>query len=131
MIDRFGEAAILALTDRDRSGAIDDQVLNQALADADAKIDSYLGAVVTLPLEAVPEVLIPVACDIARYQLFGTKATEEARLRYKEALDWLKDVARGVASLGLDGEGEATPQADQVKFSAPDRVFSEELLADF
>ena len=50
----------------------------QALADADAEIDSYLGMRYETPIAGtVPGRIVECACDIARYRLFGVTSEGE------------------------------------------------------
>lgn len=102
MIDRFGQPELIQLTDRDGSaGAIVAAVLDAALLDADEEIDSYLRGVRALPLASpIPERLVRVACDLARYHLYDDHAPEGVRTRYQDGIRWLRDVASGRASLG-------------------------------
>lgn len=131
MIDRFGEAAVRMLTDRTKTNQIDDQVLGRALSDADAEIDAYLVGQYRLPLAQVPRVLVPIACDIARYRLFERQATEEVRNRYRDAVRFLENVAAGRVSLGLDSADASTPAVGRVAVKAPDPVFGADGLADY
>lgn len=101
LIARFGEAEIVARSDRTGSGVVDTEAVERALADAAAEIDGYIGARYTLPLPAVPAVLTRVACDIARYRLWQDAASEEVRTRYEDARRLLEAVSRGVVSLGV------------------------------
>ncbi|MFY2646294.1 phage protein Gp36 family protein, partial [Achromobacter insuavis] len=44
--------------------------VDRALADARNTIDSYIAGRYTLPLSSVPQVLIRIACELARYYLY-------------------------------------------------------------
>lgn len=126
MIDRFGQSEVIALTDRDHIGAIDDQVLDGGLAEADAEINPYLQPKYMLPLPVVPRIIVGMACDIARYRLCGGAVTEtdEIRNRYKDAIKFLERVSRGEISLGLDAANHAAQPVNTVRFSPPNtRVF--------
>lgn len=129
LIDRFGQQELIQLTDRVNGIAIDAAVLNQVLADADAEINIYLSGY--LPLASVPLVLKGLACDIARFKLYKDEAPEVIVTRYKEAMNRLKDVAAGKASLGLDTAQQATPSAGGPDYVAGARVFSPDNLADY
>lgn len=52
-----------------------------------------------LPNGAMGEYLKAVAVNIARYRLYIVDATDEVEKRYKEMIDWLKDVAAGRADI--------------------------------
>ena len=119
MIDRFGEAELIQLTDRAGTvGAVVVAVLDAALADADQEIDSYLRPVRTLPLAApIPERLVRVAADVARYHLYDSAAPDDVRTRYEDAIRWLRDVATGRASLGA--VDVPAPDTGRMVVSAP------------
>ena len=132
LIDRFGQTELAQLTDRVDGETIDDAVLNRALDDADAIINSYLQTRYTLPLASVPPRIVEVACDIARYKLYEDRVTDIVRQRYSDAIAWLKDVSSGRAGLGLDAAGvETTQDTGAVDYRANERVFDRDTLADY
>ncbi|UTV30164.1 gp436 family protein [Photobacterium atrarenae] len=105
IIARFGQEELAQLTDRDgEAGGIVDSVLEQAIKDACATIDGYLGGRYDLPLAVMPEVLVRVACDLSRYYLYDDQLGEDhqAAKRYAEAIGYLEKVGRGVLQLGTD-----------------------------
>ncbi|MDR2186863.1 MAG: DUF1320 domain-containing protein [Azonexus sp.] len=116
MMERFGEAEVVQLTDRASS-----DVAHQALADATAEIDIYLSNRYRLPLDPIAPVIRRVACDIARYRLYDNAAPEEVRRRYEDAIRLLKALADGTASLGLPGVVE--PNGEAVVVSPGHKVF--------
>ena len=105
--ERYGADLVLRLTDRDGDGAADAEVLERALADAAAEIDTYLAAKYQLPLSETPAVLTRLAVDIAVYRLASEAdlLTEERRQRYDDAISLLRRIAKGEASLGLESPG--------------------------
>lgn len=106
----YGATELIALTDRAGTGTVDATVLNGALADADAEIDTYLAGRYQLPLATTPLVLVGKACAICRYLLDASNGNETVRDRYRDAIAWMKDVAAGRADLGLDSaQGAQTP----------------------
>ena len=133
MIDRFGQAELVQLTDRTipATGAIVDAVLNKALADANAEIDGYLIGQYQLPLASVPANLEALACDIARYKLFDDRATEQVSKRYDDAVKYLVRVGKGELSLGLDAANQPAPPTGGPTADGPARVFSRATLADY
>ncbi|URD68108.1 DUF1320 domain-containing protein [Conchiformibius steedae DSM 2580] len=110
MIDRFGEGELIKLTDRTHRRAIDDAVLDKAMADAAAEAGSYLSAAgfVRLP-PTPPRALTVKACDIARFYLYENGTSGIVQKRYDEAVKWLKEVVKNPAMLGLD----ALPETKQ------------------
>ena len=132
MIDRFSEVELMQLTDRTGAvDAIDDTVLGKALADADAEIDGYVMGRYALPLPSTPKILVGMACDITRYRLYEDRATEHVRARYEDAIKYLKEVALGRISLGLDAANQATAEAGGPKAEGEERVFTRSALVDY
>lgn len=124
LIDRFGEDELIQLTDRASLGAIDATVVARALADADAEINGYLSTRYTLPLSSVPEILVVIACNIARYRLDNRDPREDIVTRYKDAIKYLKDVVAGEASLGVDSNNAQPDTAtNSVQISSTTPVF--------
>ena len=123
LIERFGENGLVSLTDVNRSGIINIVTIDRAIADADSEIDSYIAVLYSLPLASVPTELTRVACDIARYRLYGLKPLEEVRKRYEDAVKWLAGVASGSRSLGLP-TAQAPVASNLAQFSSSGSVFS-------
>lgn len=99
LIDLLGEDELLRVADRDGDGEVDEDAVTQALADASSEADSYIARF--LPLSEVPEVLVRHVMWIAVYDLAGNRQTDDQRRRYEDAVRWLKDIAKGTASLGI------------------------------
>ena len=137
LIDRFGESELVQLTDTVNRPAstIDGAKVAAAIRDASALIDSYILARTPLPLQAaaVPPVLTRVAGDIARYYLHGSRADGDhpATMRYRDALSWLKDVAKGTVQLESGGpDGDPEPSQGGANHEGR-RVFTDESLRGF
>jgi phage gp36-like protein len=137
MVARFGQREVIALTDRDLNGAIDDAVLQRALQDADAEISGYLAGRYAFPISPVPALLVGYACDIARYRLTGTDVTctDDIESRYNKAIKYLTLVGRGDLSLGIDATGvtvgAAIESGPAVRVSAGRRLFHRSSLRDY
>lgn len=131
LIDRFGQDELVELTDRSRLGAIDAAVIARALADADAEIDGYLSGVCPLPLVSVPPRLVKIAADIARYQLYDRAVTDAIKARYDDAIKYLRLLAGGQVSLGLDAANQPVAEVGGVQFTASARVFNAATLSDY
>lgn len=103
MIDRYGDDQLLIVADRDNDSVVDAAVIEQALLDASAEIDTYVAAKYALPLSTVPTVLTRLCVDISMYRLAADRdiATEERRKRYEDAVYLLRRIATGEVSLGI------------------------------
>ncbi|MCH4576481.1 gp436 family protein [Achromobacter xylosoxidans] len=126
MVRQFTRREVLALTDPEDTGEIDQEILGGALVAASAEIDTYLSGRYRLPLDPIPPHLVRICCDIARYVLTGDerRETEVINNRYKAAVRFLELVASGKVTLG-PAENGITPSADGgVQFVQGSRVFA-------
>jgi phage gp36-like protein len=103
---RYGDQELMLLADRDGDGVLDAGVVEAHLRDADAEIISELAGAVTIDPAEPPLNLKRLACLVARYRLYGANPPEAVRQDYEDALDFLRLVRDGKAS--LDG-GAAAP----------------------
>ncbi len=127
------EAELIQLTDDDGTDILNEDITDQAIADADAEIDSYCATVYDdLPFSTVPVMIRKCSVDIAIYNLFSRRrgAPEDRLQRYRDAIKFLTNVSNGTVSLGSDAPAEdddAGPEATTVK---SDRIFSMGLTSD-
>ena len=155
LIDRFGEAEMIGLTDPDNT-AVQSARAQRKLDDAHALANGYVGMAYRLPLagcakpapqpgnpQAVetvaPPLLARLVCDIARYYLYDDKSTDEVLKRYEQAKQELLHISQGKATLacpwgGVAGDPlSADPQAGggEVGYSFPARQMTDETLRGF
>lgn len=134
LLKRIDETTLIALTD-DNNVAIDTDVLAAAIADADALIDSYAGSKHSVPMSPVPEVVTAASCDLTLYNLYSRRDLGVPEVRQKrrdETVAWLRDVSKGVVSLGED-DPDGTPNSGHgviVSDDNPDRLFTRSALKD-
>lgn len=134
LVSRFGQLEIQQLSDRNNMGAIDSSVVETAINEATAQIDSYLAGTYTLPLAAVPANLQRIAADLVRYQLYDIKVPETVQKRRDNAIEYLTQVSKGLVSLGVANVGNEQVQVNQaggVKSVTPGRVFNSNSLAGY
>jgi phage gp36-like protein len=136
MIARYPNRDLVQLTNEDPGATtVNAAVLEQALADASAEIDGYLGGRFTLPLSDPPAVLARLASDIAMYRLQALRPLHDvadARQRYDDAIAMLVRVAAGELTLGVGANGletAAAKNAEQVQ--GPARTFSRDTMKGF
>ena len=107
MIDWFGAQEMVRLStpaDRDLDGVVTDRV-ERAIEGVCATMDSYIRQRYRTPLEVAPLEITRCCMDLTRYDLStgdGKIAAEEVKDRAKQAMDWLRDIARGTVKLDLD-----------------------------
>lgn len=128
MVRRYGVQRLIDLTDREPfAGAINDTVLDEAIASAGSIIDSFLGTRYRLPLDPVPDVVRDVADRLAFAALYVTEAPDKVTADFNAAMKLLRDLADGRASLDAPG-AVATPAGDTVTLAGPDRAFGRDNL---
>jgi phage gp36-like protein len=97
----------------------------EALAHAGAEINSYLAARYPVPVTPVPFNLKNHCINVACYILASTsdRMTDIIRERYKNAHDWLKDIAAGRANLPPAVDPNAGgPGGQQMNQPAPEHA---------
>ena len=132
MIDRYAEQLLIELTDRvdPALNVINDTVLNGALADADALINSFIGRRYDLPLASTPPVLTQPAAAITFYTLHRGRHSDETRKAFEDAMAFLADLSSGKAVLDVGGTEPQSAPAQAVS-DASDRTFTRDKLKGF
>lgn len=135
LIGRFSEAEVAQVAPA-TPGPIDTAKVQRACDDAGDLVDGYLRARHTLPLSAVPRILVKLSAAIARFELHlggDRQPTEQVKQDRDAAITFLKDVATGKADLGIDATGaEPAEDAGGVHVGAGQaRGVTEQDLTDF
>jgi phage gp36-like protein len=129
------EEALVRLTDDEGTGAVDEGRVQEAVAQADSEIDGYCGARYKVPFSTAPGVVKKLSVDIAVYNLYSRGVDQAPPVRaerYQAAVFKLKDIARGLVSLGADpAPDSATGSAAETNRSEGDNVFSRDSLEGF
>lgn len=82
-------------------------IIEEAIKDADGEIDGYLVKRYSVPLSPTPKVINKFSKDIAVYNLFSRAGIDEGEKeknflnRYKAAVKFLENVAKGVVDIGI------------------------------
>lgn len=133
---RFGEATLAQLCPPDLPdpGGPEGEggpSLAAALADATELIDSYAAARYAVPLDPVPAPVRRWCADIARWYLDRARTDEAIRQAYEDALQGLKDMARGIIVFQAAGVPSRDTAQGQVAMAGPERLFSRDSLKGF
>jgi len=133
MQEQIPESDLISLTDDADAGIIDTSVTDRAIADADAEIDGYCGKRYAVPFTTVPPVIRKLSVDIAIYNLFARRqgAPEDRRNRYKDAIKFLENVAKGLVSLGEDDPDSTPSDVQKPKISFSGRIFSRDKMSGY
>lgn len=130
LVTEFGERELLdvAGTGDQANRVLDAAKIANALTDVTETMNGYIKGRYTLPLNPVPGLLRPIACDLARYRLRNRSAgkstmTDEVRQRFEDAIKQLKDIAAGRLLLDIPSS-EATPTETRVISKSAEPVFT-------
>jgi len=116
MVLRYGLAHITQL----ERGLSANESVDSYIQDATDIADGYIGVIYDIPLASPPHNLRIYICDIARYLLHRSKAPEEVRQRYEDAIGFLKRVADGKATLLIKNSiTQEVTKPKKAKASAP------------
>jgi len=136
LIEQITEEELIELTDDAGSGDADADAVARAIADADAEIDSYCGARYAVPFSTVPAIVRKVSVDIAVYNLLTRRAhlrgavPEERQKRYENAVRLLREIAKGIVTLGASAPAPTTT-SDAADIDGPPRRFTRARLRGF
>ena len=133
ILEQLDEAILIQLTDDDGIGAVDDDKVTRAIADADATIDAYCQGRYSIPLDPVPDKMRQISVDLAVYNLYsrrGDAAPETRKDRHKEAIRFLEKVSEGKISLGSSTPSPETT-GNSVDIDQNDRIFTRDKMSGF
>lgn len=143
LIDKYGAELIVNLIVKEPTGSdVPDQaVIDREIVRVTGVIDGYLRNRYSLPLSEVPPELSGYAEDLAMARLYGflpeRTVPEGVAGKAKEAMAWLRDVQKGVATLSIatlplasNGETGSTGFFKTSK-KAEDRIFNDTTLNQF
>lgn len=120
--ERFGSRMLIDLTDRGETftGVIDTDVVDRAIADADALIDGYVAGRYQLPFSAVPDPIPALARSITIYLLHVGDPSQKIVRDYEHALKTLGQISAG--TVALKAAGIASPGSGGHGARATDRT---------
>ena len=129
-------AILLQLTNDAGTGTIDQTVIAEAIASADAEINPYCGGLYVTPFTTVPPIVNKLSIDIAIYNLYSRKVEEIPKTRadrYANAISQLKMNAKGDIPLGLSPADDTKVSQDGAASNktVDDRTFTKDNLGGF
>jgi phage gp36-like protein len=135
LITAFGETELIQLTDRQGAGAVDETILDAAIAKADAEINQRLRAKGWgVPIASSSTDLLAIGMDITRFFLHVDVAPDPVKEGFERAIKKLDAYVKGLVDLDLGSLPVPTAGgAGDVEFTktAADRVFTRETLQGF
>lgn len=126
ILEQLPESDLIGLTDDPGTGEVDDSVVDRAIADAAALIESYIHGRYPAPLDPVPPVIRRIAVDLAIYDLFSRRSMDCPEIRkdrHKAAMSLLDRLADGRVTLGVETPAPAS-SSHTAEMTGSDSVFS-------
>lgn len=127
------EEALIQLTDDEGLGLVNQGRVDEAIAQADAEIDSYCASKYAVPFYTVPAIAKKISVDLAIYNLYSRKVDiipETRGERYKNAIRQLEGISKGAISLGVD-PAPAAPADSGAETNKTDRIFTRDSMGGF
>ncbi|MDJ1463408.1 DUF1320 domain-containing protein [Nitratireductor sp. GZWM139] len=123
LTDRYSQRMLVEISDRADAptGAVDTDLIDRAVADADALINGYLKVRYRLPLASIPRLVKDLSLRISIYYAHAHIASDKIRRDYEEALSTLKHISQGLIRLDLDGAEPEASGASEVRTNNPER----------
>jgi phage gp36-like protein len=133
LTDRYGDTALIAVTDRGPfpAGVIDEAVIDRAIADADAVIDGYLARRYQLPLTVAQPLLVKIAGSLVFYGLHTFQPDEKIVADQKEALAMLRDISAGTVALTAAGLEAPNVEGSGARITDRDRQLTQDNMTGF
>jgi len=107
--------------------------IDEAIEAADAEIDGYCAQKYAVPFSNVPRLITGLSVELAIYYLYKRRTVpENIEKAYDKAIARLKDISRGLLSLGIDPPPPAVTTGGSASNKVvADRVFTRDTLKGF
>lgn len=127
------EEDLISFTDDVGAGVVDTDVTDEAIADADAEIDSYVMTRYSVPLNPVPAIIKKQSVDIAIYNICSRRqrVSDEVRQRYEDVIKFLEKVPAGKVGIAGAASAPASSSNDAVTITSNTKIFSRDKMEGF
>lgn len=107
--------------------------IDEAIETADSEIDGYCAVKYTVPFSTVPRLITGLSVEITIYYLYARRTVPpRIEKRYDMAVARLKDISRGLLTLGIDPPPVASAAGGAASNKpVPDRIFTREKMKGF
>lgn len=126
---------LVQLTDDDGDGVIDSGIVPDAIQKADDEINAYAATRYTVPFAPVPPLVRALSVDLAIWGLYARRGRENETVtkRYDRAVQLLRDLAAGKASLGeTPGPAESeTGLPESTTTVSDERIFTKDTMGSY
>lgn len=132
IVKAITEAIVIQLTDDDNVGVVNAAHVTQAITTADDEINGYCAVKYDVPFTTVPGMVKGLSITIAVYYLYKRRTVPETiEKAYDKAVARLKDIARGLVSLGVEPPPAASAGGAESNKTVSDRIFTMDKMTGF
>lgn len=134
LLSQISEHQLVQLTDDEKTGLVVDARVDEAIGSAEAEVNGYVATRYAVPVAApAPDLIKKLSITITVYLLYRRRqrVPDDVRTAYEDAIAMLKDIARGVITLGIDPPPAESTKASAGEVSGPERIFSRDKLGSF
>lgn len=136
IIERFDDNELIELTnDAPGAGAVDSNVISDAIDDADSEINGYCQKWYEIPLDPVTNLIKKLSIDITVYNIYSRRPQFEmpatVKDRYDNAVRILGQIATQKVLLGADTLDPVSATSSRGHFESNDRLFSRDKLKSY
>lgn len=128
------EAQIIQLTDDESAGAVNEDVVDEAIAWADDLIDNHARGKYPVPITPVPEMVKKISVDLVIFWLYTRRQAYEipdgVQTRYNAAMRLLEKIQRGTIVLEAE-TGDVDTSEMRTNKTEDDRIFNQDVLDTF
>ena len=131
---QISNAQLIQLTDDAKTGLVDTTKIDKAIAEAEAEVNGYVATKRSVPLASpIPDLVKQLCVDIAIYRLFHRRqrVPDDVRKSYEDAVAKLKDISKGLLTLGIDPPPAESSKAASGEVFGPERMFDRDKLGGF
>lgn len=131
------EEFLIRCTDDAGENKIDLMIVDEKIGDAQMEIDSYCRTQYPVPFQTVPGLIRKLTVDIALYNLVSRRGLDEDSpdvilvKRYRDAVKFLENLAKGIVTIGPTVAGDPKPQPQQAAIASSPRRFSRGSMEGF
>ena len=131
-VGSHSDVATVAGNSSDTVYSVDTTKVIEAIAKADALIDSYCGQMAEVPFTTVPPIIKQHSITISIYFLYirRSMAPELVRKNYEDAIAHLKDISKGTAALPPVTAADVAANA-QASLTSEDRIFTRDKMKGY
>lgn len=132
ILEQMAEADLIALTDDQDLGEVDETAVDRAIANAMTMIDGHCGDRYAVPFDPVPDLVRMYAVDLAVYNLYSRRThvamPEVIADRQKQALAYLRQVQKGEAGIGVTPLAAGGGDSNSALIPGNERLFTREKM---